>query len=108
MVIIHVHYIPAYFLLNWSFKGLVFPYKVLKIKKKSNSDSPTHHSDSPSHHSDSPTHRVGETTTPRLGESPTFRLAELESCRLAESGSRFSIMNIREFEAKIGTAQKVV
>ncbi len=46
---------------------------------------------------DSPTRRVGESSTPRLAES-TRRVGE----------SFFDLEYLREFEAKIGTARKVV
>ncbi len=74
-------------------------------------------------HSDSPTRRVGESPTLRISEfffkhskadSPTRQIGESSTPRLAKSESRrvgesfFYYEYLREFEAKIGTARKVV
>jgi hypothetical protein len=55
---------------------------------------------------DSPTHRVGESSTPRLAESESRRLPDSPTHRVGELF--FDYEYLREFEAKIGTAQKVV
>jgi hypothetical protein len=53
---------------------------------------------------DSPTCQVGESATPRL--SPSQRVTDSPTWRVGESF--FDYEYLREFEAKIGTAQKVV
>ena len=63
---------------------------------------------------DSPTRRVGESSTPPLAESESQRLPDSPSRRVADSPTRrvgesfFDYEYLREFEAKSGTARKVV
>jgi hypothetical protein len=61
-----------------------------------------------------PTPRLGESSIPRLAESESRRLPDSPSQRVADSPTQrigesfFDYEYFREFEAKIGTARKVV
>ncbi len=84
-----VHYVPWLLFCQIDLlKGWFSRLKFGKLKKNSNSDSPTDQGDSP-------TRQVGESPALRLAEfSFKHSKAESKSRRLAESGSRFLITNI--------------
>jgi hypothetical protein len=53
-----------------------------------------------------PTHQLGESATPRLAKSESHQLPDSPTRRVGESF--FDYEYLSEFEAIIGTAQKVV
>jgi hypothetical protein len=118
-----VHYIPDFFfcqidLLKGWFSRLKSGKSIKKFEYRL-PDSPWRLPDSPSLGvDDSLTRQVGELATPRLAESGSRRISDSPSFSFkhskADSPTRrvgesfFDYEYLREFEAKSGTAQKVV